>query len=532
MERKHAVLYCRVSSDEQAKGCSLDFQEEEMRKWCLDHQYEVVRVYREDYSAKTLNRPELNKALSECKKKGNKVDLFLVLRWNRLSRETYDGLHFIRTMAQNGIQVNASQEWYDNSTPEAEYMLGMQLITAHVDNRKRATATRDGIHQTLKKGKWPNKAPRGYRNMRNGDYDKWVEIDPEMGPLVREAFEEVAKGLKAPTLVWREMKSRGLKCEKQSFFDMLRNRFYVGDVFVPAYNNDPDQYVKGEHEPLIDSKTFYKVQDILRPAKHRIRSNESKNSETKIIKMPRPDFYLRDFLTCPICGKRLFASSSKGRSAYYSYYHCKNGCKFRVKADDLNRQFEESLNHLTPPANLISLFEEICADVMGESRKEQGNRIAKLEVCIEDKEGKLIKLQDMLLDGKITPEDYSMITGRLKCEITKLQSERNDLLNQPSDKTIADKCLVAASILSNLGDLLAQLPVNEKIELVGSILAEKLVPDAKKSRTAYLKSAPAIIFGLSDSCKDKKRPSCEFSFTARHSTQSRGRTGTGCPTGV
>ena len=187
---------------------------------------------------------------------------------------------------------------------------------------------------------------------------------------------------------------------------------------------------------------------------------------------------------------------------------------------------------MTPPANLISLFEEICADVMGESRKEQCDRKAEIKAEIEEKEEKIVMLEDLLLDDKISPDNYSSITNRLKREIALLKSEYNDLLCQPSDKTIADKCLVAANILSNLGDLLTQLPVNEKIELVGSILAEKLVPDEKKSRTAYLKSAPAIIFGLSDSCKSKKRPSCEFSFTARHSTQSRGRTGTGRPTGV
>lgn len=45
--------------------------------------------------------------------------------------------------------------------------------------------------------------------------------------------------------------------------DMLRNRFYIGEVHVPAYKGSPAQYVKGKHDPIISKDTFYKVQDIL-----------------------------------------------------------------------------------------------------------------------------------------------------------------------------------------------------------------------------------------------------------------------------
>lgn len=47
------------------------------------------------------------------------------------------------------------------------------------------------------------------------------------------------------------------------FFEMLRNRFYIGDIFVPAYMDEVAHYVQGEHEALIDKETFYKVQDVL-----------------------------------------------------------------------------------------------------------------------------------------------------------------------------------------------------------------------------------------------------------------------------
>ena len=56
------ILYCRVSSDEQAKGASLEVQESYLRSYCVNHGYEVVGIYKEDYSAKhhDLRRPEFN----------------------------------------------------------------------------------------------------------------------------------------------------------------------------------------------------------------------------------------------------------------------------------------------------------------------------------------------------------------------------------------------------------------------------------------------------------------------------------------
>ena len=57
------ILYCRVSTDEQSEGCSLEMQERFLRAYCLNHGDEVISLYREDYSAKghELNRPEFKK---------------------------------------------------------------------------------------------------------------------------------------------------------------------------------------------------------------------------------------------------------------------------------------------------------------------------------------------------------------------------------------------------------------------------------------------------------------------------------------
>lgn len=60
---KNIILYCRVSTDEQAEGCSLDIQEQRLKAYCKNHDYNVIGVYKEDYSAKhfDMKRPEMKK---------------------------------------------------------------------------------------------------------------------------------------------------------------------------------------------------------------------------------------------------------------------------------------------------------------------------------------------------------------------------------------------------------------------------------------------------------------------------------------
>ena len=55
---KKAVIMCRVSSDEQAKGYSLDVQFESLTRHCAREGVEIIKHYKEDHSAKNFSRPE------------------------------------------------------------------------------------------------------------------------------------------------------------------------------------------------------------------------------------------------------------------------------------------------------------------------------------------------------------------------------------------------------------------------------------------------------------------------------------------
>lgn len=97
------ILYCRVSTDEQSEGCSLDIQERYLRAQCLNRGDDVVDVYREDYSAKghELNRPEFKKLYTYCQKHRGEVDKVLFLRWDRYSRNVEFAFVYKRKLVMN-----------------------------------------------------------------------------------------------------------------------------------------------------------------------------------------------------------------------------------------------------------------------------------------------------------------------------------------------------------------------------------------------------------------------------------------------
>lgn len=77
-------------------------------------------------------------------------------------------------------------------------------------------------------------------------------------------FSEVAKGTQSPNYIRRLVERKyNWKINKNSFMDMLRNRFYMGKVRVPEYKGVPEHYVDGRHDAIVDKITFEKVQEVI-----------------------------------------------------------------------------------------------------------------------------------------------------------------------------------------------------------------------------------------------------------------------------
>ena len=67
--KQRAILYTRVSTDEQNNGYSPADQKERLYKYAEQNNIEVVGFYHDDESGKTFNRPQWINIMNYLKKK-------------------------------------------------------------------------------------------------------------------------------------------------------------------------------------------------------------------------------------------------------------------------------------------------------------------------------------------------------------------------------------------------------------------------------------------------------------------------------
>ena len=482
----NAILYCRVSTDEQADGCSLDVQEKYLKAYCGNHGYNIVGVYREDYSAKhyNLQRPEFKKIYDYCKKNKGKVDKILFLRWDRFSRNVEFAFTYKRCLYDDlGIEINSIESPIDFKGTEWSMLLAMYCGAAHTEDEKISKRTKDGIHGTLLKGKCSNRAPRGYKNFRNDkQHICWVEIDKEKGPVVKQVFYEVAKGLETPSSIRRRLMPT---LADSSLYDMLRNRFYCGEIFVPAYGGDPEQYVAGVHEPLVDKETFERVQDII---------NGKKKAPKLTAKTAKPELFLRKFLVCPICGHRLSGYRAKGNGGTYSYYTCSQDHKHgNFKAETTNDAFFKYVSCLKPNQGVLALYNEILLDVRGDAVRVNKSKADKLQDDAEKIEKRMQVVYDRFIDGEISVSEKQDLIDRYDKQKKQIETQIK-ALRLSSELKIKDKLEYSLNIIGNLSEFFRMASVDVKTKLLGSIFPEKIYYDGKNYRTKGFNKMLDLIF--------------------------------------
>ena len=484
----NVILYCRVSTDEQVDGCSLDVQEERLRTYCDNHEYNIIgeeQPYREDFSAKhyDLRRPKLKQIYEYCKKHRNEVDKILFLRWDRFTRNLEFALTYKRKFFDElGIEINSIESPIDFDGTEWSMMLGVYCGVAYTEDSKISQRTRECTRKKQLDGNCTNKAPKGYINKRTESGEAYVEVDETQARVIRQVFNEVAKGIETPNNIRRRLCPN---IQKDAFYRMLRNIFYIGQIRVPAYKDDPEQIVKGLHQPIIDVETFDKVQDIL---------SGRRKHEPKLSKVIDPDLYLRKYIVCPICGYSLTGATSKGAAGgRYKYYNCcHDGKHLRRPANYVNDKFADWVGGLRPNKEVLDLYTEVLQDLRGEHKQDVHREIEGLRKEIEKVKDRLTKADELFLEGNLKDENYNRITENCEKQIQELQG-RIELL-QSGTKGLKDKIDYSVNIIANLGLFMKNAPVKTKCKILSSMFPQKIEFDGEKYRTKSYNQVLDLIF--------------------------------------
>ncbi|WP_276132310.1 recombinase family protein [Polluticoccus soli] len=469
---KKAVLYTRVSTDEQKRtGFSLQEQYNRLKDYCTRKGYQIVGHYQDDHSAKNFKRPEYQRFLEDVRLKRVRPDLLLVTKADRFTRDAFEGYTQITNLRKNNIEVESlSDGSYDFTNPNKFFQNLLQFGAAQHENILKADNTKRGMREALRQGRWVWPAPVGYDNDTN---TKLVVIDSANAPYVKKAFDLVASGLYSCEEVRRMLNNEGFKRTKQAFMNMLRNPFYYGYILVKEWQNEPEELVKGIHEPIISETVFSKVQLVLKRRKRNWPKTQALNEQ-----LP-----LRGHLICQDCGKSLTGSGSVSRNkSIHHYYHCQNGCKERFRADNANVCFAEYLKTFEVPTDVVQLYKEVLKDMFQQDDSERKKKLADIDKQMRLVNGRLASLADKLADDKISYEDFNEAKLRYKEELNKMDIEYQEL---NGIKSSFDRYLTyGLMILPDISKYYTQADLTAKREIVGSIFPEKVIFDGKSYRTS------------------------------------------------
>ncbi len=493
---KKAVIMTRVSTDEQAdRGYSLRVQEETLKRYCSINEIEIVRIIREDHSAKSFERPEFKKFLAFAKSNYKQIDYFLFTSWDRFSRNTADAYDMIKRFTKWGIEPQAVEQPIDFSIPENKAMLAFYLAIPEIDNDRRRIKVVGGMRRAMKEGRWTNRAPIGYLNKRD-ELNKPVIILAPNSKHITWAFNEASKGQRPLNEIRQELNAKGVKIAKTSFYRMMQNPVYLGKIRVPAYDNEPEIIVDGLHEALTDEITFDRVQDVINGRFRRLK---------KVKKMSlQEELPLRGFLQCS-CGNHMTGSGSRSKTGKrHFYYHCQGkDCKTRYRADLINNDFQELLSCISISEGVQNLYEKILNKLFGGNVSDIPNKRIQIKEQIDRLNEQKNRLQDMLLDGNLDAIEYSEL--REKVEL-KLRSSIEELKNLKSQNSTFNKFLKRTlTVLPNISKWYANSGIQEKRNIISSIFPEKIVFDGKECRTQSINPAISLILLINNKVEGKKK---------------------------
>ncbi len=418
---KTAYLYIRVSTDEQAdKGYSQRWQEETLRRYCGISGINILDVVLEDHSAKNFIRPAWKQLLTDVKKKKGRINLILFTKWDRFSRNTGDAYGMINTLAKLGIEAQAIEQPLDLSIPENKMMLAFYLAAPEVENDRRALNTFVGMRRARKEGRFMGVAPLGFVNKITESGRKYITTKEPEASIMRWVFEQLAEGQYAADHVRKQANKKGLKCGSAHFWNIIRNPVYCGRIEVAPYKEEERYFAQGQHEGIISEHLFYRVQDVL--------NGRAKGSwgpkMVSVDKLP-----LRGLIICPLCGRMLTGSSSKGYSAYYTYYHCQSRCRTRYRAEDANKIFEEVLSKLEIKQGRGEIFEnELLVLYNAQYRNSNGARKQILDQ-INIINVRLGNAKKKYYDEETDVVEYRKYKAECEVEIEKLEAKLIELSN-------------------------------------------------------------------------------------------------------
>ena len=410
-KQMRCCIYARVSTEEQAeRDLSIPFQLERCRYHAQGKDWVAVREFVDaGESARTDKRHEFQKMIASAR--AREFDIILVHKFDRFARNDYDFIVYEKELEELGITLESVSEPGDASTPAGYIGRRMMQVISTWYSKNLSVEARKGMKKKVEKGGWPKLAPLGYLNKHEKN-SAWIEIDPQLGPLIERAFTEMATG-KWTLKEWAEhaysmgyRSRKGFRIAVSLWSTVFHNRFYLGETWLRV--GDPPS--KGNHEPLTDEATFAKVQQVLQ-------QHDNYKQRTQ-----RHKYLLQRLLYSEDTGTPCYVETHPRKKI--SYYRTKgksNGSQVFYNARDIEGQLPTVIKAITindqARAQLKEQLDRWFSAESGSSEEllQAEKRLAKLERMTKN-------LQRLIIEEEISFKDFKEHRARIEAERARLKT--------------------------------------------------------------------------------------------------------------
>ncbi len=461
--RRLAVLYARVSSDEQEKeGFSVPAQLKLLREYALSEGIEIVEEFIDVESAKVPGRPNFNRMIEfiagEAKKSdgSDRCRIILVEKTDRLYRNVKDWV----TVDDLDVEIHFVKE-NEILSPEAhssaKFMHGIRVLMAknYVDNL--GEEVKKGMREKAEQGIWPSGAPEGYRNVEGPNGKKIIEPDPDTASIVTKIFEWYGTGNHSMEDVGKMALDAGMVRKRAGnvravIHHMLKNPIYYGDFKFKG------KMYRGIHTPLVTRELWDRVQEVREQRRTRKRRRTKRS------------FAFSRLISCGHCGCALAGEMKKGKYVYYrcTHYHGKCPEKY-VREEVLEEKFTEILRSLQFDDEVLDWVREALRDSHVDQEKFQRESIKRLEAEYGRLENRISAMYVDKLDRKVGARFFDQKSAEWR-------EEQRDILKAMDQHSMAaqsymEEGVALLELANRAADLFEQQPASEKRRLLDFVLS-------------------------------------------------------------
>jgi site-specific DNA recombinase len=276
---KRSILYCRVSTDEQATNYSLSTQLEACRQYALSHDMEIVAEYSDDYTgAVPLElRPEGRKAYSLLT--SGQADVLVVYRMDRLVRPPEDGDEWdtpilIRSLAKTKKEIHTCDRGPLQTDFASLLIATLDARSAGEERRRIMERTSRGRLAKARSGKVVGNGhpPYGYINVGGS-----LTVVNSEALVVQEIYRLYTVGHLTMYKIARELERRGIPAphskykavakpdlwSRSAVWRILRSRVYAGEwIYGLRSDSGKDFDIVVDVTPLVDRETWFLASQI------------------------------------------------------------------------------------------------------------------------------------------------------------------------------------------------------------------------------------------------------------------------------